>query len=107
MFIGVVTLTPFLFTYLFTLQEIKELNSDKNKFLEVLREKENKLEMRKVEYQKLTSEDVVVSKAKDKFDLVRIEYLDKIQINNNKISNLKKYIAKNNKAENTRKNIEI
>ena len=94
MFIGVVTLTPFLFTYLFTLQEIKELNADKNNFLEVLREKENKLEMRKVEYQKLTSEDVVVGKAKDKFDLVRIEYLDKIQINNNKISNLKKYIAK-------------
>ncbi len=94
MFIGVVTLTPLLFIYLFTLQEIKELNADKNKFLEVLREKENKLEMRKVEYQKLTSEDVVVGKAKDKFDLVRIEYLDKIQINNNKISNLKKYIAK-------------
>jgi hypothetical protein len=42
----------------------------------------------------LTSEDVVVGKAKAKFDLVRIEYLDKIQINNNKISNLKKYIAK-------------
>jgi hypothetical protein len=94
LFIGVVTLTPLLFIYLFTLQEIKELNADKNKFLEVLREKENKLEMRKVEYQKLTSEDVVVGKAKDKFDLVRIEYLDKIQINNNKISNLKKYIAK-------------
>ncbi len=94
MFIGVVTLTPLLFIYLFTLQEIKELNADKNKFLEVLREKENKLEMRKVEYQKLTSEDVVVGKAKDKFDLVRIEYLDKIQVNNNKISNLKKYIAK-------------
>lgn len=83
-----------MFTYLFTLQEIKELNADKNKILEVLREKENKLEMRKVEYQKLTSEDEVVSKAKDKFDLVRVEYLDKIQINNNKISNLKKYIAK-------------
>lgn len=94
MFISLVTITPFLFTYLFTHQEIKELNADKNKILEVLREKENKLEMRKVEYQKLTSEDEVVSKAKDKFDLVRIEYLDKIQINNNKISNLKKYIAK-------------
>jgi hypothetical protein len=79
---------------LFTHQEIKDLHADKNKILEVLREKENKLEMRKVEYQKLTSEDEVVSKAKDKFDLVRIEYLDKIQINNNKISNLKKYIAK-------------
>lgn len=79
---------------MFTLQEIRDLNADKNKFLEVLREKQNKLEIKKVEYQKLTSEDEVVVNAKDKFDLVRIEYLDKIQINNNKISNLKKFIAK-------------
>lgn len=79
---------------MFTLQEIRDLNADKNRFLELLREKQNKLEIKKVEYQKLTSEDEVVVNAKDKFDLVRIEYLDKIQINNNKISNLKKFIAK-------------
>lgn len=83
-----------LFTYLFTLQEIKELNAEKNTHLEELREKENKLEMKKVAYQKLTSEDEVVRKAKEKFELIRIDHLDKISINKNKIENLKKYISK-------------
>ena len=88
------TVTPLLFTYLFTLQEIKELNAKKNENLEVLREKENKLEIKKVTYQKLTSEDEVVRKAKEKFELIRIDHLDKISINKNKIDNLKKYISK-------------
>lgn len=61
--------------------------------IEILREKENKLEIKKVEYQKLTSEDEVVKKAKEKFDLVRIDRLDNVTINKNKINNLKKYIA--------------
>lgn len=87
-------MTPLLFTYLFTLQEIKELNAEKNIHLEELREKENKLEMKKVAYQKLTSEDEVVRKAKEKFELIRIDHLDKISINKNKIENLKKYIAR-------------
>lgn len=89
-----ITVTPLLFTYLFTLQEIKELNATKNTRLEELREKENKLEIKKVAYQKLTSEDEVVRKAKEKFELIRIDHLDKISINKNKIENLKKYIAK-------------
>ncbi|MCW8849078.1 MAG: hypothetical protein OQJ81_03790 [Melioribacteraceae bacterium] len=83
-----------MFAYLFTLQEIKDLNAEKNTHLEELREKENKLEMKKVAYQKLTSEDEVVRKAKEKFELIRIDHLDKISINKNKIENLKKYIAK-------------
>lgn len=83
-----------MFTYLFTLQEIKELNAKKNTYLEELREKENKLEIKQVAYQKLTSEDEVVRKAKEKFELVRIDHLNKISINKNKIENLKKYIAK-------------
>ena len=37
---------------------------DKNQKIEVLRGEENKLEIKKVVYQKLTSEDEVVSKAK-------------------------------------------
>lgn len=83
-----------MFTYLFTLKEIKELNTKKNTYLEELREKENKLEIKQVAYQKLTSEDEVVRKAKEKFELVRIDHLNKISINKNKIENLKKYIAK-------------
>ncbi len=70
------------------------MNAEKNKKLEQLIEKQNKLEIRRVEYQKLTSEDEVVSKAKNKFDLIRIEHLDRITVNKNKINNLKKFIAK-------------
>jgi hypothetical protein len=92
--IVITTVTPLLFTYLFSIQGVKELNAQKNKKLEELREKENKLEIRKVEYQKLTSEDEIVGRAKNKFDLVRIDHLDKISINKNKIENIKKFIAK-------------
>jgi len=79
---------------MFLIQEIKDLNGEKNKFLEELREKENKLEIKRVQYQKLTSEDEVVKKSKEKFNLIRIDHLDKIHVNKNKINNLKKYIAK-------------
>ena len=70
------------------------MNAQKNKRLEELREKENKLEVKRVEYQKLTSEDEVVKKAKDKFDLIRIDHLDHIAVNKNRIHNIKKFIAK-------------
>lgn len=89
-----ITVTPLLFTYLFTLQGVREMNAQKNKKLEALKEKENKLEIRKVEYQKLTSEDEIVGRAKNKFNLERIDHLDKISVNKNKIENLKKFIAK-------------
>ena len=59
-----------------------------------LREKENKLEIKKVEYQIMTSEDEVVRKAKQHFELMRIDNLDKIMVNKNKIENLKKFVAK-------------
>ena len=80
--------------YLFSIQGIKGLNAKKSKILEELKEKENKLEIKKVEYQKLTSEDEVVKKAKEKFEFVRIDHLDRIFVNKNKIENLKKYVSK-------------
>lgn len=70
------------------------MNAHKQNLLEELREKENKLEIKKVDYQKVTSEDEIVKKAKEKFDLVRIDQLDKITVNKNKINDLKKYITK-------------
>jgi hypothetical protein len=70
------------------------MNGEKNMRLEELREKENKLEIRRVEYQKLTSEDEIVKKAKNKFDLIRIDHINHISVNKNKINNLKKIIAK-------------
>lgn len=79
---------------MFTIKEIKNLNAFKNIKLEELREKENKLEIKKVELQRLTSEDEVVQKAKDKFALVRIDNLSKISVNKNQIENIKKFISK-------------
>lgn len=94
MFIVLFTITPILFAYLFSINEIKDLNSLKNNKLEELKEKENRLEAKRVEYQKLTSEDEVVKKAKEKFDLVHIDNLSKISVNKNQINNIKKFISK-------------
>ncbi|MFZ1289641.1 MAG: hypothetical protein WAR79_06110 [Melioribacteraceae bacterium] len=79
---------------MFTIKEIKNLNALKNFKFEELREKENKLEIKKVELQRLTSEDEVVQKAKDKFALVRIDNLSKISVNKYQIENIKKFISK-------------
>ncbi len=83
-----------LFSYVYVIKQVKNLNAEKNNKLEIYREKQNKLEQRKVTYQKLTSEDEIVRKAKEKFGLVRIDHLDEININSNQIKNLKKLIQK-------------
>ena len=70
------------------------MNSVKNEKLQVLREKENKVEQKKVAYQKLTSEDEIVKRAKDKFQLIRIDRIDDINVNSNEIKNLEKKISK-------------
>ena len=85
---------PLLFGYVFIIKQVKNLNAEKNNKLEILREKQNKLEEKKVAYQKLTSEDEIVKKAKEKFNLVRIDHLDKVYINKNQIKNLEKLIQK-------------
>jgi len=85
---------PLIFVYVYIIKQVKNLNADKNNKLEILREKQNKLEEQKVAYQKLTSEDEIVRKAKEKFNLVRIDHLDKININTNQIKNLEKLIQK-------------
>jgi hypothetical protein len=91
---AIFTILPLLFVYQFLIKEVKSLNSLKNEKLQVLREKENKLEQKKVAYQKLTSEDEIVKRAKDKFELIRIDHIDDININSNQIKNLKKMISK-------------
>jgi hypothetical protein len=94
LFIVIFTITPLIFTDLFLIRDIKEENAQKNYKLEELRGNENKLEIKRVELQRLTSEDEVVKKAKDKFDLIRIDNLSKISVNKNQINNIKKYIVK-------------
>lgn len=85
---------PLIFVYVYIIKQVKNLNAEKNNKLEILREKQNKLEEQKVAYQKLTSEDEIVRKAKEKFNLVRIDHLEKININTNQIKNLEKLIQK-------------
>ncbi|MCP5061764.1 MAG: hypothetical protein GY936_04770 [Ignavibacteriae bacterium] len=91
---AILTILPLLFVSLFIIKEVKGLNSFKNELLQELREKENKLEQKRVAYQKLTSEDEIVKRAKDKFELIRIDHLDDININSNQIKNLEKMISK-------------
>ncbi len=79
---------------MFVIKEIKNLNALKNLKLERLREKENKLEVKKVELQRLTSEDEVVQKAKDKFALVRINNLSKISVSKSQVENIKNFVNK-------------
>ncbi len=88
------TVTPLVFVYMFTQQAIRELNMLKNQKIELLRGEENKLEIKRVVYQKLTSEDEVVKKAKEKFDLVRIDHMSKISVNRNRIKNIESLIKK-------------
>lgn len=79
---------------MFVIKDIKNLNALKNLKLEELREKENKLEIKKVELQRLTSEDEVVQKAKDKFALVRINNLSTISVSKSQIENIKNFVNK-------------
>ena len=88
------TIAPLLFINMFVIKDIKNLNALKNLKLEELREKENKLEIKKVELQRLTSEDEVVQKAKDKFALVRINNLSTISVSKNQIENIKNFVNK-------------
>ncbi|MEE9429849.1 MAG: hypothetical protein V3V16_02345 [Melioribacteraceae bacterium] len=88
------TVIPLLFFYQLFIKEVKSLNSLKNEKLQVLREKENKVEQKRVAYQKLTSEDEIVNRAKDKFQLIRIDRIDDINVNSNEIKNLEKKISK-------------
>lgn len=94
LFLVIFTITPIIFTDLFIIRDMKELNAKKNYKLEELRGNENKIEIKRVELQRLTSEDEVVNKAKEKFDLIRINNISKISVNKIQINNLKKYISK-------------
>lgn len=92
--ITVLTFVPILFIYIYTVKSIKDLNALKNYRLEELREKENSLQVKKVAYQKLTSEDEIVERAEKKFGLKKMNYLDEININSIQIENISKMVNK-------------
>jgi cell division protein FtsL len=76
-----------IFIYLFSVNEIKAMNKDKNLLVEKLTQVSNKLETRIVEVQRLSSENRIVKFAKEKLGLIRstkqyeIIYIDNDQIN--------------------------
>jgi len=85
-----------IFIYLFSVNEIKAMNKEKNSITEKLTERINKLETRIVEVQRLSSENRIVKIAKEKLGLIRstkqyeIIYIDSDQINQvNRIVNSK------------------
>ena len=90
--IGFFTVTPLLFVYLFTVKAIKELNAEKNLISSVLKEKENQLEQKRVEIQKLTSEDEIVRKAENKFGFERIDFAEELIVNESRIKRVEKII---------------
>ena len=85
-----------IFIYLFSVNEIKAMNKEKNILVEKLTQVSNKLETRIVEVQRLSSENRIVIFAKEKLGLIRstkqyeIIYIDNDQINQvNRIVNSK------------------
>lgn len=75
-----------LFVYLFTLNEIKLLNKEKDNLESLLSQKINKKEMLIVELQRISSEDRIVKIASESIGLVRSQevyktiYLDEKQV---------------------------
>lgn len=85
-----------IFIYLFSVNEIKAMNKEKNSLVETLTERTNKLGTRIVEVQRLSSENRIVKIAKEELGLIRstkqyeIIYIDSDQINQvNRIVNSK------------------
>jgi cell division protein FtsL len=85
-----------IFIYLFSVNEIKAMNKDKNILVEKLTQVSNKLETRIVEVQRLSSENRIVKIAKDSLGLIRSTkpyktiYIDNDQIKQvNRIVNSK------------------
>ena len=60
-----------LFVYVFLLTEIKSMTKSKSLKQEELIDKKNKIEMNRVELQKLTSEERIVSFAQDSLSMFR------------------------------------
>ncbi|MCF8241092.1 MAG: hypothetical protein K9J16_06880 [Melioribacteraceae bacterium] len=82
-----------LFVYVFTLQEIKTLNKNREKKLELLKSKQSAIEQRKIEIQKLSAEDRIVKIASDSLGLVRsLKPFDVINVDRRKIEQIKRIL---------------
>ena len=89
----VVTFAFFLFSYVVLLSEIKRMNREKISKQEALNERINRVEVKMVEIQKLTSENRIVKFAQDSLALFRpSENLETITISKEQIDQIQKII---------------
>jgi phosphopantetheine adenylyltransferase len=89
----VVVFAFFLFGYVVLLSEIKRMNREKISKQEALNERINRVEVKMVDIQKLTSENRIVKLAQDSLGLVRQdENLDSIIISKELINQIQKMI---------------
>ncbi len=91
--IAVVTVTPLLFVHMYSINEIEKLNSVKNEKLSLLNDLNDRLESKRVEVQKLSSEEIIIPKA-FKLGLVKINNLNKIDVNKSKYDIIKSIVKK-------------
>ncbi len=83
--IAIVTAIPLLFIHVYSLDQIKKLNSLKSDKTILLKNLEDELESSKVEIQKLSSEDVIISKAQKRLGLVKAGEKNVLHIDKTKI----------------------
>jgi len=94
LFIAILTITHLLFAHLYTLDKIKKLNAAKNDKIAILKDKQDILEAKKVELQKLLSEDEIINKASKKLGLIKTNNINKLSINKSKLSLIKNLVDK-------------
>ncbi len=86
-------LAVFLFLYVAVINENKNMSKEKIDKLESLSEKQNRVQMKLVEIQKLTAEDRIVKLAKDSLRLIRPqENLDFINVSKDQIKRIENLV---------------
>jgi cell division protein FtsL len=82
-----------IFIYLFSVNEIKAMNKEKNSLVEKLTDRTNRLGSRIVEVQKLSSEIRIVKIAKEKLGLIRsTKKYEIIEIDNDQINQVNRIV---------------
>lgn len=89
----VLSIASILFIYVATLTEIKNLNKEKLNKIETLSERQNRIESKMVEIQKLTAEERIVKIAVDTLKMVRPkDNLESIKVSKDQINQLEKIV---------------
>lgn len=91
----VLSAAAILFAYVATLTEIKNLNKEHLNKKEILNERQNRIESKMVEIQKLTAEDRIVKIAIDSLNMIRPkDNLESIKVNKDQINQIEKLVNK-------------